>query len=95
VTTLPAHYRDPVILCELQGRSRLEAAIALGIPEGTLSSRLAKARKMLAKRLAVRDVRPVIVAALLTSEATAASTAHALFLRTVRMASQSHTLSRN
>jgi hypothetical protein len=41
-----------VVLCELQGRGRREVARQLGIPEGTLSSRLATARKLLAKRLA-------------------------------------------
>ena len=37
------------MLCELQGRSRKDAASALGVPEGTLSSRLAKAKKLLAQ----------------------------------------------
>jgi RNA polymerase sigma factor (sigma-70 family) len=48
---LPEKYRLPVVLCELQGRPRKEVASQLNIPEGTLSSRLATARKMLAKRL--------------------------------------------
>src|SRR5688572_12043831 len=42
---LPQKYRLAVVLCELEGRSRKEAARQLGIPEGTLSSRLAAARK--------------------------------------------------
>src|SRR5882724_1920322 len=49
---LPDRYRVPVVLCELQGRARKEVARQLRVPEGTLSSRLATARKMLAKRLA-------------------------------------------
>jgi RNA polymerase sigma factor (sigma-70 family) len=49
---LPEKYRLPVVLCELEGRSRKEAARQLDLPEGTLSSRLATARKMLAKRMA-------------------------------------------
>jgi RNA polymerase sigma factor (sigma-70 family) len=49
---LPEKYRLPVVLCELEGRGRREVARQLGLPEGTLSSRLAAARKMLAKRLA-------------------------------------------
>jgi RNA polymerase sigma factor (sigma-70 family) len=48
---LPEKYRLPVVLCELQGRPRKDVARQLNIPEGTLSSRLATARKMLAKRL--------------------------------------------
>ena len=49
-------YRDAVVLCELEGRSRKETAHLLSIPEGTLSSRLAAARKMLAERLSRRGV---------------------------------------
>jgi RNA polymerase sigma factor (sigma-70 family) len=51
LNALPEKYRLPVVLCELQGRPRKEVAGQLNIPEGTLSSRLATARKMLAKRL--------------------------------------------
>jgi RNA polymerase sigma-70 factor (ECF subfamily) len=48
---LPAKYRVPVVLCELEGKSRKDVAQLLGLPEGTLSSRLAQAKKLLAKRL--------------------------------------------
>jgi RNA polymerase sigma factor (sigma-70 family) len=53
---LPDKYRVPVILCELEGRSRKDVARQLGIPEGTLSSRLAYARKQLAAWLSCRGV---------------------------------------
>jgi RNA polymerase sigma factor (sigma-70 family) len=49
---LPDRYRVPVVLCELEGRSRKEVAQTLGLPEGTLSWRLAHAKKLLARRLA-------------------------------------------
>jgi RNA polymerase sigma factor (sigma-70 family) len=52
INRLSEKYRLPVVLCELEGRSRKEVARQLAIPEGTLSSRLATARKKLAARLA-------------------------------------------
>jgi RNA polymerase sigma factor (sigma-70 family) len=52
LSRLPEKYRSAVVLCDLEGRTRREAASQLGIPEGTLSSRLATAHRMLAKRLA-------------------------------------------
>jgi RNA polymerase sigma factor (sigma-70 family) len=48
---LPDRYREPVVLCELEGLSRRVAAAKLGVPEGTISSRLATAHRMLARRL--------------------------------------------
>jgi RNA polymerase sigma factor (sigma-70 family) len=56
VSRLPDKYRVPVTLCELEGRSRKEVALRLNLPEGTLSSRLAHARRLLARRLARRGV---------------------------------------
>jgi hypothetical protein len=53
---LPQPHRAAVVLCELEGRSRRDAARMLGIPEGTLSSRLASARKRLATGLQRRGV---------------------------------------
>jgi RNA polymerase sigma factor (sigma-70 family) len=56
LSRLPDKYRVPVILCELQGKSRREVARMLEIPEGTLSWRLAQARKLLAKRLTQKEL---------------------------------------
>src|SRR5260221_7198055 len=41
---LPEKYRLPLVLCELQGLSRPDAARQLKLHEGTLSSRLARGR---------------------------------------------------
>jgi RNA polymerase sigma factor (sigma-70 family) len=51
VDGLPLKYRMVVRACDLQGRSRADAARELGVPEGTLSSRLARARRMVRKRM--------------------------------------------
>src|SRR5262249_39281058 len=58
IARLPECQRVPVVVCELEGRSRQEAAAQLGISEGTLSSRLARARKALAARLRRRGIMP-------------------------------------
>src|SRR5688572_19421537 len=48
---LPDNYRVALVLCDLQGKTRSEAAKELGWLEGTVASRLARGRQMLAKRL--------------------------------------------
>ena len=49
-------YRVLLVLCDLEGRTRKEAATLLGIPEGTVATRLTQARAMLAKRLTKRGL---------------------------------------
>jgi RNA polymerase sigma factor (sigma-70 family) len=51
VCKLPGVYRAAVVACDLQGLSRKDAARQLNWSEGTLSSRLARAKRLLANRL--------------------------------------------
>lgn len=56
LSRLPDKYSAVIVLCDLEGKTRKEAARQLGCPEGTVGGRLARARGMLAKRLARRGV---------------------------------------
>ena len=56
IARLPDALRATVVLCELEGCSRKDASERLGVPEGTVSSRLAAARKALAARLRGRGI---------------------------------------
>jgi RNA polymerase sigma-70 factor (ECF subfamily) len=51
VLALPIHYREVVVLCELQELSYAEAAVALRCAVGTVRSRLHRARALLCERL--------------------------------------------
>jgi RNA polymerase sigma factor (sigma-70 family) len=56
VNRLPEKYRKPVVLCYLSGLTTQEAARELGVPRGTILSRLAWARARLRSRLTLRGV---------------------------------------
>jgi RNA polymerase sigma factor (sigma-70 family) len=56
LSRLPDKYRVVIVLCDLEGKTRKETARQLDVPEGTVAGRLARARTMLAKRLAQKGV---------------------------------------
>ncbi len=56
LNALPPDMRRPLVLCDVDGVSRRTAAARLGIPVGTLSNRLTRARAMLGTRLLRRGV---------------------------------------
>jgi RNA polymerase sigma factor (sigma-70 family) len=55
---LPERYREPIVLCHLEGLTQEQAAGRLGWPIGTVQSRLARGRERLRARLLRRGVAP-------------------------------------
>ena len=51
IAELPDEFRDALVAVDVTGLSYPEAARALGVPEGTLTSRLFRARDRVARRL--------------------------------------------
>ena len=86
LSRLPEKYRVAIVLCELEGRTRPEAARQLRVPEGTVASRLARGREMLGRRLARRglDVSAGSVAATLPPQAALGSVTATLLANTIK-----------
>jgi RNA polymerase sigma-70 factor, ECF subfamily len=51
IATLEEHHRVVVVLCDIEERPYAEAAEILGVPVGTIRSRLSRAREQLERRL--------------------------------------------
>lgn len=58
LAALPDQFRQAVLLIEVDGLSYGEASNLLGVPEGTLMSRLHRARKRIRDHLAAADLAP-------------------------------------
>ncbi len=56
IERLPDRFRLPVVLCDLEGLTRDQAADHLGCTEGALRNRLAKGRDLLRRRLTRRGI---------------------------------------
>jgi RNA polymerase sigma factor (sigma-70 family) len=85
---LPHKYGALIILCDLHGTTRKDAARELGWPEGTVAGRLVRARAMLAKRLARHG--PILsggaLAVLLSQNAMSAAVPISLTASTIKAA---------
>jgi RNA polymerase sigma factor (sigma-70 family) len=57
LSRLPERYRTVIVLCGLEGKTVKEAARHLRVPQGTIASRLARGRAMLARRLARHGIK--------------------------------------
>jgi RNA polymerase sigma factor (sigma-70 family) len=85
---LPDRYRAVIVLCDLEGQSRSQAARHLACPEGSVAGWLARARATLAKRLSRRGVAltAAALAALLALNTASASLPASLTASTIQAA---------
>jgi RNA polymerase sigma factor (sigma-70 family) len=83
---LPEHYRAPLVLCYLEGKTRDEAALQLGWSLPTLRGRLERGRERLRARLIRRGLTlsAALMASGLAAHATAAAMPPALWVGTVK-----------
>jgi RNA polymerase sigma factor (sigma-70 family) len=89
LSRLPNKYRAAIVLCDLEGKTRKDAAQQFGVPQGTLSGWLTRGRAILAKRLARHDlaVSGGALAAALPHHALSESVPTLLISRTIKAAS--------
>jgi RNA polymerase sigma factor (sigma-70 family) len=84
---LPHHYRAPIALCDLEGKTHRQAAEQLGWPVGTVAGRLSRARALLAERLGRRGVAlPVAAPAVLLSQQAASAAMPASLIASTKRA---------
>jgi zinc protease len=85
---LPNRYRDPLVLCDLEGQTHEQAAAQLRCPVGTVKSRLSRGRARLRARLVRRGVAPAAAFTSLLAAETTSAVPIALIKDTARTAAQ-------
>ncbi len=88
LASLPEKYRLPIVLCDLQGLARREVAQQLELPEGTVASRHARGREMLAKKLRKHGVALGTLATIFEQGVTSAKLPNILIYSTLQMIGQ-------
>jgi RNA polymerase sigma factor (sigma-70 family) len=85
---LPEKYRTAIVLCDLEGQTRTEVARKVRAKEGTVASRLARGRALLARRLRRRGIAlpAAALAAVFSSETGTAAVPVSLLTSTLSLA---------
>jgi RNA polymerase sigma factor (sigma-70 family) len=88
LSKLPDKYRAVIVLCDLEGKTRKQAARQLGVPEGTVAGWLARARALLVKRCARHRLALTggALAAVLSKNAVAACVPTSVVFSTIKAA---------
>jgi RNA polymerase sigma factor (sigma-70 family) len=88
LSRLPEKYRAVIVQCDLEGKTRKEAGRQLGVPDGTIAGWLARARRMLARRLGRRGVvlSAGVLATLLSQKAASAAVPASVLGSTIKAA---------
>jgi len=86
---LPDIYRVAIVFCDLEGKSIKEAARQIGCPHGTVITRLARGRRLLARRLARHGptLSGGVIATVMSQNAASASVPLPLVTSTIKAAS--------
>jgi RNA polymerase sigma factor (sigma-70 family) len=86
LSRLPEKYRIAIVLCDLEGQSQRDVAQQLRIAEGTVGSRLARGRAILAQRLTRHGVgvSATSVAAVWSQQAASGAVPEALLSNTIK-----------
>ena len=75
IEQLPRKYREVIVLCHLQGRSRTEAAEMLNMSEPAVKAALGRGRNLLRKRLLYKGIVTTTLLMLLSQQSHGAQTA--------------------
>jgi RNA polymerase sigma factor (sigma-70 family) len=81
IARLPATLRAAFVLCVLEGHRHQDAAARLGVPTGTVSARVSRARRKLLDRLRARGLTPVVAVSAVACAAATGSAAPPTSLR--------------